>query len=236
MNGLEVRASRVVIATEGYTSALPGRGRAMLPLNSATIATRPLTDDEWVRVGWKDAAGISGAAHTYFYGQRTPDGRIIIGGRGKPCRFASGFDTRGQVDPKTVDALEDIVRGLFPWLDASADYAWCGVLGVSRDWTPYLDWDADTGILELGGYAGQGVTAAKLAGDAAANLLLGTGDPLTRIPWVRSRPRKWEPEPLRWLGANGLYRAYSVADWLEHRSGSGRTSVVAKVADVIAGR
>lgn len=236
VGGLELRAKRIVLATEGYTAALTGRGREMLPLNSAMIATRRLDDAEWARIGWDPAAGLSGSAHTYFYGQRTPDGRIIIGGRGKPYRFGSGFDDRGQVDRGTVRALEAIVEDLFPGLGAEAEYAWCGVLGVPRDWTPFIDWDAGSGILQLGGYAGQGVTAARLAADAAAALLTGSDDPIARIPWVRQRPRRWEPEPLRWIGANGLYRAYSVADWVEQRSSSPRTSVIAKVADVIAGR
>lgn len=232
----ELRAPRIIIATEGYSAALPDRKRDLLPLNSAMIATRRLTEAEWGRIGWASAAGLSGSAHTYFYGQRTPDGRIIIGGRGKPYRFGSGFDDRGRVDSRTVAALESIVRELFPWLDAQAEFAWCGVLGVTRDWSPYIDWDSTNGILELGGYAGQGVTAAKLAADTGAALLLGRRSALTAIPWVRPRPRKWEPEPLRWIGANGLYRAYSVADWAEQRSSSGRTSVIAKVADLIAGR
>jgi len=232
----EIRTPRIVIATEGYSAAMPARKRDLLPLNSAMIATRRLTDDEWARVGWASAAGLSGSAHTYFYGQRTPDGRIIIGGRGKPYRFGSAFDDRGRVDAGTVGALEAIVSDLFPWLDAKAEYAWCGVLGVTRDWSPYIEWDDTSGILELGGYAGQGVTAAKLAGDAGAALMLGRAGALTAIPWVRPRPRKWEPEPLRWIGANGLYRAYSVADWVEHRSTSDRTSIIAKTADLIAGR
>ncbi|MFD4422170.1 NAD(P)/FAD-dependent oxidoreductase [Agromyces sp. NPDC058484] len=233
---IEVLAPRIVIATEGYSSALPNRKRELLPLNSAMIATRQLTSAEWARVGWESAAGLSGSAHTYFYGQRTPDGRIIIGGRGKPYRFGSRFDNRGQIDRGTVNALETIVEDLFPGLGARADYAWCGVLGVTRDWSPFVDWDAETGILELGGYAGQGVTAAKLAGQAGAALMLNQADPITRIPWVRPKPRRWEPEPLRWIGANGLYKAYSMADWIEHRSKTSRTSIVAKAADIIAGR
>ncbi|WP_157008550.1 NAD(P)/FAD-dependent oxidoreductase [Agromyces laixinhei] len=236
VGALEVRAPRIVLATEGYSSALKGRKREMLPLNSAMIATRRLTEAEWDRIGWASAAGISGSAHTYFYGQRTPDGRIVLGGRGKPYRFASGFDERGAVDDRTIAALEAIVSDLFPWLDAHAEYAWCGVLGVTRDWSPFVDWDHSTGILELGGYAGQGVTAAKLAADAGAALMLGRNDSITRIPWVRPKPRKWEPEPLRWIGANGLYRAYSAADWVEQRSSTGRTSAIAKAADIIAGR
>ncbi|WP_440708950.1 NAD(P)/FAD-dependent oxidoreductase [Herbiconiux sp. YIM B11900] len=231
-----VRADRIVVATEGYTSRQPGRGRAMLPLNSSMLVTEPLSDAQWAAIGWSHADGISGSAHTYFYGQRTPDGRIAIGGRGTPYRFASGFDRRGRVDARTVDALSAVLRDLFPDVELEPAHAWCGVLGVPRDWTPYIHREEGSRIIRFGGYAGQGLTAAHLAGRIVADLLLDRSTALTALPWVRRPPRSWEPEPLRWLGANGLYAAYGIADRLEARGRSGRTSVVAKAADAIAGR
>ena len=47
--------------------------------------------------------------------------------------------------------------------------------------------------------------------------------------------RRWEPEPLRWLGVRGLYVAYRAAD--RHESGGkGSTSPIARLADRISGR
>lgn len=230
-----VIARSIVIATEGYTVEQPGRRRDVLPLNSAMIATTPLTAAEWERIGWGSRAGISGAAHTYFYGQRTADDRIIIGGRGKPYRFGSRTDHRGEVDASTIRALESMLADLFPQAEIRAEYAWCGVLGVLRDWSPLVD-DRGDGVFQIGGYAGQGVTAAKVAGDSVAALITGADVPERHIPWIRRRPRVWEPEPLRWIGANGLYRAYSVADWHEVRRGGAKTSPIARIADRIAGR
>lgn len=236
VGGHVVTARDIVIATEGYTSALPGRGRDILPLNSTMIATRQLSDLEWDRIGWSNLEGISGAAHTYFYGQRTPDGRIILGGRGKPYRFRSGFDDDGHVDGATIRALHDLAATLFPTAEVTPEFAWCGVLGVTRDWTPHIDVDRGHRTITIAGYAGQGVTASKVGADAAAALLTGKGDEHRDMPWIRPAPRRWEPEPLRWIGANGLYRAYALADQLESLTSSPRTSIVAKIADVFAGR
>lgn len=88
----------------------------------------------------------------------------------------------------------------------------------------------------MGGYAGQGLTAAYLAGRIASSLLMDTTDQYTSLPWVRNFPRRWEPEPLRWIGANGLYRVYSFADWREQRRSSDATAFEAKVADRVSGR
>ena len=231
-----VKAPQVVVATEGYTATQSGQRRRMLPLNSSMLVTEPLSPQQWDQVGWDHHDGVSATAHTYFYGERTPDGRIAIGGRGRPYRFASKTDIDGAVDSATVNSLMQVVDDLFPGLNAKPAHAWCGVIGVTRDWSPFLDFDASAQILRMGGYAGQGLTASYVAGLAAADLLTGRKSFLSTSAWVRPVPRRWEPEPLRWIGANGFYLAYSLADRLEGASRSDRTSAIARIADKIAAR
>lgn len=234
----KVRASRqVVVATEAYSFWERRQRRRVLPMNSSMIVTSPLSTAQWAEIGWTGAECVSGSAHTYFYAQRTVDGRIAIGGRGKPYRFGSKVDENGRVDDlRDVRALEAVLNGLFPGQGFRTEHAWCGVLGVSRDWSPYIDHDTSTGVTHVGGYAGQGLAAAYVAGGTVADLIVrGTGTP-PRLPWVRSMPRRWEPEPLRWMGATALYKAYRVADQLEESSLSSATSWIARVADRVAGR
>jgi len=45
-----------------------------------------------------------------------------------------------------------------------------------------------------------------------AALILGRDDPVTRLPWVGHRSRRWEPEPLRWLLVNAGLRLMTLAD------------------------
>jgi glycine/D-amino acid oxidase-like deaminating enzyme len=232
----QVSARQIVVATEGYTSAQPGQKRQVLPLNSALLVTEPLTPDQWKLVGWDGVSGISGSAHTYFYGNRTRDGRIVFGGRGIPYRFGSGVDRNGEVSPRTVDALMAGLADVFPQVHLRAEHAWCGVIGVSRDWSPYIDVDGDDGIIRMGAYFGTGITATHLAGRIVADLILKRRTELSESPWVRPAPRRWEPEPLRWIGATGLFGVYTLADRLESRSTSPRTSRLALLADRIAGR
>ncbi len=70
------------------------------------------------------------------------------------------------------------------------------------------------------------MSTTNLAGRTLRDLVLGHDTDLTRLPWVGHRSRKWEPEPLRWLGANAGLRAMRVAD-LEERL-TGRPSAVAR--------
>jgi len=42
---------------------------------------------------------------------------------------------------------------------------------------------------------------------------------LTRLPWVQHRSRRWEPEPLRWLGVNAGLQLANLADREERLTG-----------------
>jgi glycine/D-amino acid oxidase-like deaminating enzyme len=234
-----VRARHVLRCTEGFTARLPGQRRTLLPMNSSMIVTEPLGDAAWESIGWSGAETIGDEAHAYMYAQRTPDGRIALGGRGTPYRFGSGLDVAGATRPGTVTALSRILHRMFPaavpdW-PAGIAHAWSGVLGVPRDWCAAVHVDPGTGLGWAGGYSGHGVAAANLAGRTLADLVRGVASPLVTLPWVGHRSPRWEPEPLRWAGVRGLYTLYRAADHLEARSGSSRTSPLASVGDAISG-
>ncbi len=142
VNGHSVRVGRhTVVATEGYSSWEKGEKRRLLPMNSAMVVTEPLAGEDWAKIGWDGAECLSGSAHTFFYAQRTADDRIAIGGRGKPYRFGSATDKDGQVYQQTVEALDAALRELFPGISFELAHAWCGVIGVSRDWSPFVEVD-----------------------------------------------------------------------------------------------
>jgi len=232
----DVRAPYVLRCTEGFTADLPGQHRTLLPMNSSMIVTGPLSDAAWKTIGWDGAETLGDEAHAYIYAQRTADGRIALGGRGIPYRFGSGIDHDGAIATSTVVQLGRILRRMFPaTAEAGIDHAWCGVLGVPRDWCATVTMDPRTGLGWAGGYTGHGVAAANLAGRTLADLVRGVPSPLTTLPWVGHRSPRWEPEPARWAGVHGLYALYRTADRLEATGRSPRTSVLARAGDLISG-
>lgn len=231
-----VRAPVVLRATEGFTARISGLRRRWLPMNSAMIATEPLSQRIWDSVGWQGCETLGDLAHGFFYAQRTADGRIALGGRAVPYRYASRIDRDGAVGQDTVDHLTAVLNTALPQTrGVPIAHAWCGVLAVPRDWSAGIGFDPATGLGEAGGYVGHGVTASNLAGRTLADLVLKRCTALTALPWVDHRSRAWEPEPLRWLGVRGLYTAYRLAD--RHESGGrASTSPIAVLADRITGR
>jgi hypothetical protein len=109
---------------------------------------------------------------------------------------------------------------MFPALgDAKVTHRWGGPIGAPRDWFCSVGFDRSTGQAWAGGYVGDGVTTTNLAGRTLADLILHRDTDLVSLPWVNHQSRKWEPEPLRWLGINAMLRLPVGADRYEERSG-----------------
>ncbi|MES2847300.1 MAG: FAD-binding oxidoreductase [Pseudomonadota bacterium] len=208
-----IRAGTILRCTEGFTATLPGLRRDWLPLNSAQIVTEPLPADIWAKIGWQGHEILGDFANAYCYCQRTREGRIAVGARGVPYRFGSAIDENGTPDAETVRRLTAILHRHFPAAKgARIDHGWCGVLGVPRDWCASVGFDPVTRIGWAGGYVGVGVSTSNLAGRTLADLATGAQTDLARLPWVNRQVRKWEREPLRWLGVRGMYALLNAAD------------------------
>ncbi|WP_054312517.1 FAD-binding oxidoreductase [Mesorhizobium sp. 1M-11] len=230
-----VKARTIIRATEGFSAGLPGQERTWLALNSAQIVTEPVPDELWEKIGWAGHELLGDAAHAYCYAQRTREGRITMGGRGVPYRYGSATDVNGQTQQATIDKLHAILKRLLPQAaHLRIDHAWCGVLGVPRDWCTTVGLDPKTRIGWAGGYVGLGVSSSNLSGRTLTDLILGRDTELVRLPWVNRQVRKWEPEPLRWLGVHSMYQLYRIADEREER-GLQHSSRLAAIADRITG-
>jgi len=232
-----VRAPIVLRCLEGFTASIHGQRRNWLPMNSSMVVTEPLSQEASDQIGWRRAELLGDYAHGYMYAQRTDDNRIALGGRGIPYRYGSRIDDRGATQEWTITALTALLHDMFPATrPLSIVHAWCGVLGVPRDWTATVDLDRTTGLGTAGGYVGSGLTTTNLAGRTLADLVLARDTELTRLPWVSRRVRRWEPEPLRWLGVQTMYALYRTADRRESGKELAKTSRIARIANMITGR
>ena len=218
--GGTVRAQVVVSATEGYTPVMPGQRRRVVPLYSLMIATEPLPASFWEQAGLAHRETFSDFRNLLIYGQRTADDRFAFGGRGAPYHWGSAVRPGFDRVPRVHAALHADLRRLFPALgDAMVTHEWGGPLAAPRDWSASVGLDRASGLAWGGGYVGDGVGAANLAGRTLADLILDERSELTSLPWVDQRSPLWEPEPLRWLGINASTLVMSSADRVEERTG-----------------
>ena len=180
--------------------------RSVVPVYSLIVATRPLPAAFW------DAAGLAGGQtftdhrHLIVYGQRTADDRLVFGGRGAPYHWRSRIAPAFDRDERVFGGLRAAARDLFPALRPSRFTPRLGrPAGHPARLARGRRLDTD-GLGWAGGYVGDGVGTSHLAGRTLAALILGRDDPVTRLPWVGHRSRRWEPEPLRWLLVNAGLR------------------------------
>lgn len=216
----DISCERVLRATEGYTATLADHARTMLPLYSMIVATEPLPESVWQQIGLAEREVWNDPRRLTIYGQRTLDGRMVLGGRAS-YYFGSGIKRAIAPDNHHVQRVRDVLLDIFPQLkDFEITHGWGGLMGVPRHWRPCVSYDQASGMGWAGGYVGEGVGATNLAARTLADLVLGQATERTELPWVEDLPRRWEPEPLRWLGAKSLRWMSYQADAAEARTGA----------------
>lgn len=170
MHRLETRggtltANKVIFATNGF---MPEHlhpdfhGRAM-PVISAIVVTRPLTEDEWGAQAWQTEDPTINARRLLNYYRRLPDGRFLFGGRGDVV----GSPER---ERRTYAWLERRMAEIWPaWRDVDIDYRWHGLICTTATLCPSLGTLADDDSVCFGfGYHGNGVNTATWTGQQLA--------------------------------------------------------------------
>jgi glycine/D-amino acid oxidase-like deaminating enzyme len=217
--GANVHARFVVRATEGFTTTMPGERRSVAPIYSLMIASEPQSPSFWDEAGFGNYETFADDRHLIIYGQRTNDDRVAFGGRGAPYHFASTVEERFDESPKVFAILESTLRELFRALEGSVTHRWGGPLAMPRDLSPSVNVDYTTGLASAGGYTGDGVVLSYVAANCLADLISAPGaeTSFTTLPFVQRRSKRWEVEPLRWMGINVGLGLAAWADRVEGR-------------------
>jgi glycine/D-amino acid oxidase-like deaminating enzyme len=220
-NHVTCRAQLIIRATEGFTSSIKTHRRILAPLYSYMIATSPLTESQLQTLGWKNRETYHDARNMIIYCQLTADKRIAFGGRGAPYHFASRVKPSYNTHPLIHEKICNSMRKIFEKIgDLEITHKWGGPLGVPRNWNPSVNFDARSGLGSLGGYVGDGVAASNLAARTMAHLIAEDNHELTQLCWANNQSRKWEVEPLRYFGINGLLKISESMDAYESKTNS----------------
>jgi len=221
-----VKAGATVLATEGYTGSIKGLGRKLIPVHSMMIATEPLSASQLEKIGMIQRYTFNNMDHLTTYGQLTADRRIAFGCRGS---YLFGAQVRKHFDPADSEfkLIWECLLRFFPSLRGHRfTHAWGGAMGVSRTVRPSVCYNKDKQFGWAGGYFGNGVGATNLAGRTMADLILGRDTDRLHTPWVNPEgewqldKKRWEIEPVRWLGINTRAQLMKLADKAERKNSS----------------
>ena len=164
--GRRVVAERVLVCTNGYSGPLiPKLARTVVAMNSFQVATAPLSDN--VRATILPFGHVcSDTRKLLLYFRLDPDGRLIMGGRGRLSEPQSASDWAH---------LERVVGKVFPQAGGTPiAYRWGGRVALTRDFLPHLH-EPEPGLLVDIGCMGRGIGLQSLMGQAMARYV-ETGD------------------------------------------------------------
>jgi len=169
-------SGQVLYATNGYTERTPSPElrRRVIPIGSYIVVTEPLPLElaqrlvPEQRMLWTSRRFIN-----YF--RRTPDNRILMGGRNNLSTDLDLVESAAILQATTLD--------IFPELeDVAFTHSWSGKLGITFDLMPHIG-SIDRAWYALG-YGGHGVGIASYVGTEVGRLIAGTQDrsPFAEIP------------------------------------------------------
>ncbi len=159
----ELRAEKVLIATNGFTDDLwPGLRRTIIPIFSSIAATAPLPD-ELARKIMPARAVLYESAHITVYYRIDASNRLLMGGRG-PMRWIA--------EAEAVAYLIRYALRLWPMLQGIMwTHGWNSRLAMTADHLPHIHEPAP-GVLAYLGCNGRGIALATAMGEQLARRLV----------------------------------------------------------------
>jgi glycine/D-amino acid oxidase-like deaminating enzyme len=211
-----LRARKVVLATNGFTPEHINKTfqARTLPLISAIVVTRPLTDDELGAHAWQTDSPTITSLDLLDYFRILPDKRLMFGGRGS----SNGSDESAS---KNFVALTARYQKLFlNWRHIEVDYQWHGLVCLTRRLTPAVGrLEDDPSVFYAFGYHGNGVNTATWCGKQVADWLADAKDgnriPRTLPRVVHDLPKRIPLPFLRMFYAQSRIAMFRVTDWLK---------------------
>jgi gamma-glutamylputrescine oxidase len=200
----EVRASRVILACNGYLRGISREVEShVMPINNYIAVTEPLGPEGAAAV-LKRGYAVADSRFVVNYYRTTVDNRLLFGG-GENYSYRFPNDIAGFVRPHLL--------GVFPQLTGTRlDYAWGGTLAITRTRMPFIR-EIAPGFYNASGFSGLGVVLAPYAGKIVADAIAGERqafDAFARVPV----PRFPGGPALRWPTLVGAMLLYSLRDRL----------------------
>ncbi len=206
-DGGEVRAEQVVLAMNAWAAGWAGFRTRLLTCGSYIVLTEPIPD-RLAEIGWTGGEAISDSRFTVHYFRTTRDERLAFGAGVGEAGYGGAIGRSFTSDRRAVERAAAGMRHLLPSLaGVRIEDAWGGPIDISSDRLPAIGSMLGGRIHYAHGYSGNGVGPSRLAGRVLGAIVDGGQDPISRLPIVGARARRFPPEPFRYVGARIIREA-----------------------------
>ncbi len=209
----EVRARRVALATNVFSSLLPELRLFTVPIYDYVLMTEPLTSEQLADIGWTQRHGITDSSREFHYYRKSADNRILFGGydavyhRGR--RVAAAQDQR----PETFERLADHFSRTFPQLEGIRfSHKWGGAIDMCTQLVAFHGSARRGRVAYSAGYTGLGVAATRFGAEVMLDMLEGADTERTRLKMSRRLPVPIPPEPLAYPLIQMMRQAVAASD------------------------
>ncbi|WPZ21948.1 FAD-binding oxidoreductase [Sulfitobacter faviae] len=165
-----IRAERVIIATNGYSSEdlPPWLAARYMPTQSSVIVTRPMTEAELSAQGWTSQQACYDSRHLLHYFRLMPDNRMLFGVRG-------GLMSNPNSERRALARARADFEAMFPaWRHVETPHGWSGMVCIARNRMPFVGQVPDQpGVFAGLCYHGNGVAMGSYSGALLADLVRG---------------------------------------------------------------
>jgi glycine/D-amino acid oxidase-like deaminating enzyme len=208
-----VRARRCVLATAAFPPLVRAIRRVVVPVYDYVLATEPLSPAGREAVGWRRRQGLSDSGNRFHYYRLTADDRILWGGYEAVYHFGNDLGPHRDQSDAVHGVLARNFLETFPQLEGIRfTHRWGGAIDTCSRFCVTFGSALGGAVVYAVGFTGLGVGASRFGARVALDLADGRDTELTRLRLVRSRPRPFPPEPLRWLGITLTRRALARED------------------------
>jgi glycine/D-amino acid oxidase-like deaminating enzyme len=211
--GGEVRAERVVLATNAFPSLVRRNALMTVPVYDYVLLTEPLTGEQLASIGWRDRQGISDLANQFHYYRLTADNRILWGGYDAVYHFGGRMRAAYEDRTSTFEQIAGHFFATFPQLcGVRFSHRWAGAIDTSTRFCAFFGLTHGGRVVHAAGFTGLGVGATRFAADVMLDLLEGVTTERTSLRMVRERPLPFPPEPLAFAGIRATNWSMDRAD------------------------
>ncbi|MGW5940223.1 NAD(P)/FAD-dependent oxidoreductase [Streptomyces celluloflavus] len=218
--GGQVKADKVVLATNVHMDAFPPFRRKVIPIWTYAMVSEPLSDAQLGRVNWEGREGLVEAKSLLTCARFTHGNRIMFAGGPTPYYYGRDKRQRNMNRPEVYREIHREFLRFFPmWGDVEFSYAYGGTADVVRDFAPHFGRFGGGNILYGYGYCGNGIAATHTGGKVLRDLTLGKDTDFSRLLFVdderRKPPAAFPPDPVLFAGARAVAR---LMDWKDSRA------------------
>lgn len=178
VRGREVRASRLILATNAFSLAMSALAKRTEPKLTLAVLTAPLEAARHLALGLGSGRPFYTIDLPYLWGRVFCTSGVIFGGGLVDVQNSGELDAQDISTGKPAELIARIerrVRGLHPALRSIRfSHRWAGPILFGPDWKPVLEAHKSLpNTIVLGGYSGHGVALSVYLGCWAAEGLLG---------------------------------------------------------------